>query len=118
MLHRLLKKRLLSSPKQQEENQIEPNGDTPHCHCEWLVKWCGLDYEYATWELESAAFLQSPLAQSLMRKYENRHQRAKRATSSSLIDKVASESEYAINLFSRLYVSSRYCVQLLLPLTR
>ncbi|XP_058199863.1 uncharacterized protein LOC131314930 isoform X5 [Rhododendron vialii] len=87
MPHRLLKKRLLSSPKQQEENQIEPNGDTSHCHCEWLVKWCGLDYEYATWELESAAFLQSPLAQSLMRKYENRHQRAKRATSSSLLDK-------------------------------
>ncbi|KAF7121226.1 hypothetical protein RHSIM_Rhsim13G0096400 [Rhododendron simsii] len=87
MPHRLLKKRLLSSPKQQEENQIEPNGDTSHCHCEWLVKWCGLDYEYATWELESASFLQSPLAQSLMRKYENRHQRAKRATSSSLLDK-------------------------------
>lgn len=102
MPHRLLKKRLLSSPKQHEENQIERTDDISDCQCEWLVKWCGLDYEYATWELESASFLQSPLAQSLISKYENRHQRAKRATSSSLLDKVALELEYAIKLFSGL----------------
>ncbi|MCE3050207.1 hypothetical protein HAX54_046629 [Datura stramonium] len=30
------------------------------CHYDWLVKWTGLDYSHATWELENASFLRSP----------------------------------------------------------
>ncbi|XP_057484469.1 helicase protein MOM1-like isoform X1 [Actinidia eriantha] len=85
--HRLLKKRLLRFPEQQDDYHNDYTGDISDCCCEWLVKWCGLDYENSTWELESAAFLKSPQVQSLIRKYENRRQRAKRAASFSQLDK-------------------------------
>lgn len=48
------------------------------CHYEWLVKWTGLDYSHATWELENASFLMSPEAVKLMTDYEIRHQQSKK----------------------------------------
>ncbi|XP_028070607.1 helicase protein MOM1-like isoform X2 [Camellia sinensis] len=85
--HRLLKKRLLRSPKQQDDYNNGHTVDISDCDSEWLVKWCGLDYECATWELENASFLHSPEAQILIKEYENRLQRAKRVVSFSLVDK-------------------------------
>ncbi|KAF5937751.1 hypothetical protein HYC85_025257 [Camellia sinensis] len=90
--HRFLKKRLLTSPKQQDDHHSEHAGDSSNCHNEWLVKWCGLDYEHATWELENASFLHSPQAQNLIREYENRHQRAKEAASFAILDKMKKRS--------------------------
>ncbi|KAL7173695.1 hypothetical protein ACSBR2_033030 [Camellia fascicularis] len=85
--HRLLKKRLLRSPKQQDDYHNGHTVDISDCDSEWLVKWCGLDYECATWELENASFLHSPEAQILIKEHENRLQRAKRVVSFSLVDK-------------------------------
>ncbi|KAI8020119.1 hypothetical protein LOK49_LG04G03367 [Camellia lanceoleosa] len=93
--HCFLKKRLLTSPKQQDDHHNEHAGDSSNCHNEWLVKWCGLDYEHATCELENASFLHSPQAQNLIREYENRHQRAKEAASFAIVDKVPLVTEYA-----------------------
>lgn len=42
--------------------------------CEWLVKWCGLDYNNVTWELDT--FLGSVNGQNLIKEYENRHKKA------------------------------------------
>ncbi|KAL0414343.1 UNVERIFIED_CONTAM: protein let [Sesamum radiatum] len=47
------------------------------CNFEWLVKWRGLSYEHATWELDNASFLSSSLGQNLMKNYEIRHRKAK-----------------------------------------
>ncbi|KAL0376762.1 UNVERIFIED_CONTAM: Helicase protein MOM1 [Sesamum calycinum] len=47
------------------------------CNFEWLVKWRGLSYDHATWELDNASFLSSSLGQILMRNYEIRHHKAK-----------------------------------------
>ena len=63
-------------------------GDIPDCLYEWLVKWCGLGYEHATWELENAPFLNSSEAQSLIREYENRRRKAKSTSDLSMTDKV------------------------------
>ncbi|RVW38747.1 Chromodomain-helicase-DNA-binding protein 3 [Vitis vinifera] len=65
-------------------------GDIPDCLYEWLVKWRGLGYEHATWELENASFLNSPEAQSLIREYENRRRKARSASDPSITDKVLS----------------------------
>ncbi|KAL8089858.1 hypothetical protein AgCh_039353 [Apium graveolens] len=67
---RLLKKRLLLSPDQ--ENGAPPG--TSGCQYEWLVKWRGLNYESVTWELDS--FLSSVSGASLIKEYENRHKKA------------------------------------------
>lgn len=85
---RLLQKRLLMSPKQCDNYLREHTGDKLFCHYEWLVKWHGLDYDDATWELENAAFLNSPEGQGLISVYENRRQRAKKASISPETDKV------------------------------
>lgn len=84
MPHRLLQKRSLISPKQCDGDNKGHDGGI----IEWLVKWRGLDYEHATWELETAAFMNSPEAQSLIRDYENRHGKAKGDQFLSGIDKV------------------------------
>lgn len=47
------------------------------CEYEWLVKWHGLSYDQATWELENANFLSSSIGQNLMKDYEIRLQKAK-----------------------------------------
>ncbi|KAL5717454.1 DNA helicase [Ranunculus cassubicifolius] len=66
---RIVLKRILMSPTQYDGS---PDG----CQCEWFVKWAGLGYEHATWELENASFLRSSEAISLIREYESRHERA------------------------------------------
>ncbi|PQQ19204.1 helicase protein MOM1 isoform X1 [Prunus yedoensis var. nudiflora] len=85
---RLLQKRLLMSPKQHDNYLREHTGDNLFCHYVWLVKWHGLDYDDATWELENAAFLNSPEGQDLISVYENHRQRAKKASISPETDKI------------------------------
>ncbi|XP_065876396.1 helicase protein MOM1 isoform X2 [Euphorbia lathyris] len=78
--HRMLQKRLLRSPKELDNVHEGHVDDVLNCHYQWLVKWRGLDYEKATWELENASFMKLPKAQSLIRDYENRLERAKNRT--------------------------------------
>ncbi|CAK9165204.1 unnamed protein product [Ilex paraguariensis] len=77
--HRLLRKRMLRFPKQQQKYHSGQAGEFSDNHCEWLVKWCGLDYKHATWELENVSFLPTPRGQDLVREYDNRREKAKRA---------------------------------------
>ncbi|KAK0583701.1 hypothetical protein LWI29_001666 [Acer saccharum] len=81
--HRLLQRRSLVSPKQRDESFREHAIDNLDCSYEWLVKWCSLGYEHATWELENAPFINSPKGRNLIRDYEDRHKRAKRTSCSS-----------------------------------
>lgn len=85
---RLLQKRLLFSTKLCEEHDREVSGVELNCQYEWLVKWRGLDYKCATWELESSSFLRSHDGQGLMVDYESRCEKAKLASHVSKIDKV------------------------------
>lgn len=75
--HRLLQKRSIASI-----NNVD-------CKFEWLVKWCGLGYEHATWELENAHFLNSSKGRDLIRDYEDRHKRASGSSSLTSMEKVA-----------------------------
>ncbi|KAK8988434.1 hypothetical protein V6N11_029824 [Hibiscus sabdariffa] len=78
--HRLLQKRLLTSPKECDEHHSkEHDVDKLICHVEWLVKWCGLGYEHASWELENASFFSCPEGQRLIREYGT-HKKAQRAS--------------------------------------
>ena len=54
---------------------------------EWLVKWRGLDYEHATWELDNASIFDSPDGQGHIKNFENRRNRVNGAAASKL-DKV------------------------------
>ncbi|XP_034930113.1 uncharacterized protein [Populus alba] len=87
--HHMLQKRSVMFPNQHVENFSHHAGNILACQFEWLVKWRGLDYEHATWELEIAPFMNSPEAQSLMRDYENRLVKAKGAEYLSIIDKLS-----------------------------
>ncbi|XP_011023823.1 PREDICTED: helicase protein MOM1-like isoform X4 [Populus euphratica] len=87
--HHLLQKRSVMLPNQHVENFSHHAGNILACQFEWLVKWRGLDYEHATWELEIAPFMNSPEAQSLMRDYENRLVKAKGAEYLSITDKLS-----------------------------
>lgn len=81
MPQRLVHKRLLMTPK-----QAESGTGTLNCRYEWLVKWNGLGYEHATWELENASFLSSH--EALVKDYESRHEKAKQASDLSSAHKV------------------------------
>ncbi|XVE96646.1 hypothetical protein REPUB_Repub02eG0240600 [Reevesia pubescens] len=74
--HRLLQKRKLLFPANSDEDNF-------NCTNEWLVKWTGLGYEQATWELENSSFLTSPEAMKLIRDFEIRHQKSERSSSHS-----------------------------------
>ncbi|KAL4335632.1 hypothetical protein GQ457_07G034500 [Hibiscus cannabinus] len=81
---RLLQKRLLTTPKECDEHHNEEHDvDKLKCHVEWLVKWCGLGYEHASWELENASFFSCPEGRRLIREYETR----KKAQRASKFDK-------------------------------
>ncbi|XVF20260.1 hypothetical protein REPUB_Repub11eG0182400 [Reevesia pubescens] len=77
---RVLQKRLLTPKECDEHHHKGHDGDNLNCHVEWLVKWCGLGYEHASWELENASFFSCPEGQSLIRDYETRRKKAKRAS--------------------------------------
>ncbi|XP_050228274.1 uncharacterized protein LOC126677615 isoform X2 [Mercurialis annua] len=66
---RLLQKRWLSLAKN-PHGEFCSNSDG---YYEWLVKWTGLGYDHATWELENASFLTSSRAGELIKDYESRH---------------------------------------------
>ncbi|XXG89638.1 hypothetical protein AAC387_Pa12g1592 [Persea americana] len=85
--HRLLQKRLLMSQRLDDENFGRHSSDSSSCLYEWLVKWNGLGYDHATWELENAPFLSSPEGKVLIREYENRHEKAWKASDPHRADK-------------------------------
>ncbi|KAF7805613.1 helicase protein MOM1-like isoform X1 [Senna tora] len=92
--HRLLHKRASISTKQHGDPMSGQAVDNFDCHYEWLVKWRGLGYEHASWELDNASFLNSPEGQRLIKDYEDRHQRAKSVTlNSKNVDRVSSLSK-------------------------
>ncbi|KAK6144371.1 hypothetical protein DH2020_021191 [Rehmannia glutinosa] len=70
--HRLLRKRSI-----QDNIYIASSSVISVCNYECLVKWHGLSYDHATWELDNADFLSSSLGQNLMKDYEIRCQKAK-----------------------------------------
>ncbi|XP_009618970.1 helicase protein MOM1-like isoform X3 [Nicotiana tomentosiformis] len=72
--HRLLKKRSLMFSKLHGQDA----DDNSKCLFEWLVKWQGLDYEYATWELGNANLLNSQHGESLIKDFNIRREKAKR----------------------------------------
>ncbi|KAK8679012.1 hypothetical protein V6N13_144484 [Hibiscus sabdariffa] len=77
--HRLLQKRLLTTPKEcDEHHNKEHDVDKLNCHVEWLVKWCCLGYEHASWELENSSVFGFPEGQHLIQEYETR-KKAQRA---------------------------------------
>ncbi|XP_038706805.1 helicase protein MOM1-like isoform X2 [Tripterygium wilfordii] len=84
---RFLQKRLLPVPKQYEED-CSGHVDRLDCQYEWLVKWCGLDYEHSTWELDNTSFMKSQEAVRLVRDFQSRHEKEMRAVASSNLDKV------------------------------
>lgn len=85
MPQRLLRRRLVMSSKQRNEHSV---ADVSDGFYEWLVKWRGLDYEHATWELGNASFLMSPEGENLKLEHENRCQKAKKVSLVSRPDKI------------------------------
>ncbi|XP_026415327.1 helicase protein MOM1-like isoform X2 [Papaver somniferum] len=83
---RLLRKRLLMSPKQRAEYLGDSHSDIL-CHFEWFVKWSGLGYDDATWELENEPFLRSAEALKLIKDYECRLEKAKMASDPTRAEK-------------------------------
>ncbi|XVF46309.1 hypothetical protein PTKIN_Ptkin03bG0017400 [Pterospermum kingtungense] len=76
--NRVLLKRLLTTPKECDEHHHKGHdSDKLNFHVEWLVKWCGLGYEHASWELENASFFDCPEGQRLIRGYETRRNKAR-----------------------------------------
>ncbi|KAK8546312.1 hypothetical protein V6N12_027101 [Hibiscus sabdariffa] len=74
--NRFLQKRKLLFPTNSGDNDLD-------CTYEWLVKWTGLGYEQATWELESFSFMTSPESMKLIRDFEVRQQKSERLSSYS-----------------------------------
>ncbi|KAL3623984.1 hypothetical protein CASFOL_032800 [Castilleja foliolosa] len=70
--HRLLRKRSI-----QDNIYIASSSVIFTCNYEWLVKWHGLGYDHATWELDNAYCLSSPQGQNLMKDYETRRAKKK-----------------------------------------
>ncbi|KAB2018565.1 hypothetical protein ES319_D08G237600v1 [Gossypium barbadense] len=77
--HHLLQKRLLIT-KECDRHCNGHDDDKLCCHVEWLVKWCGLGYEHASWELDNASFFRCPEGQSLMRDYETCFKKGKKSS--------------------------------------
>lgn len=85
--HRLILKRAIYS-KQNGDSRGGLAVDNLDCHYEWLVKWRGLGYEHASWELDNLSFFSSPEAKRLIKDYEDRHQREKSVSLNPKVDKV------------------------------
>ena len=82
--HRLLRKRLLVPPRLAEDffcsDDFLCSSGVSYCTLEWLVKWRGLGYDHATWELETLSCLRTPEADELKENYENRREAAKQSS--------------------------------------
>ncbi|KAK1660933.1 hypothetical protein QYE76_049092 [Lolium multiflorum] len=78
--HRLLRKRLLMPPKLVHDFFSSSGLKYSYCNVEWLVKWRGLGYDHATWELETLPCLCTPEADELKKNYEDRREVAKRSS--------------------------------------
>ncbi|XP_058103445.1 uncharacterized protein LOC131247018, partial [Magnolia sinica] len=88
---RLLKKRLVMSPKQADDYFGGCGHNFSNYLYEWLVKWKGLGYEHATWELENEPFLSTDEAMALIRDYESRYEKSKKSSDPSRVVKVLQE---------------------------
>ncbi|TYH07445.1 hypothetical protein ES288_A08G234300v1 [Gossypium darwinii] len=77
--HHLLQKRLFIT-KDCDRHCNGHDDDKLCCHVEWLVKWCGLGYEHASWELDNASFFRCPEGQSLIRDYETCFKKGKKSS--------------------------------------
>ncbi|KAF3782133.1 CHROMATIN REMODELING 4 protein [Nymphaea thermarum] len=96
---RLLKRRLLMPPKVADE-YFRNNTKLVYCNGEWLVKWKGLGYEFSTWEMENASFLTSSKAMILVKDFETRRMKAKKASDPSRTNMVHSETDMHIKMQS------------------
>ncbi|XP_010689098.2 helicase protein MOM1 isoform X3 [Beta vulgaris subsp. vulgaris] len=77
--HRLLHRRavIVDSHHNESDPEVSPESNCKH---EWLVKWCGLDYDQATWESEDSPCFNKPDAQRLIDEYEARHNKARKTS--------------------------------------
>ncbi|KAL0914065.1 hypothetical protein M5K25_017570 [Dendrobium thyrsiflorum] len=75
---RLLQKRLVVLPETSDEYTSGPAMETSNCCVEWFVKWKGLEYDQATWELEKSLLSSSSEAARLVEDYGHRRDQAKR----------------------------------------
>ncbi|KAL1537146.1 DNA helicase [Salvia divinorum] len=87
--HRLLGKRPI-----QDNVYVASTSDIWACEYELLVKWRGLNYDHATWELDNANFLVSTLGQDLGRNYEIRRGRAKQEANKPYPESIVRYSEF------------------------
>jgi chromodomain-helicase-DNA-binding protein 3 len=67
-------------PKSADDFVSSPSVKYSYYNLEWLVKWRGLGYDHATWELETLPCLCTPEADELKKNYESRHEAAKRSS--------------------------------------
>lgn len=82
------------------------------------MKWAGLGYDHATWELENSASLKSPEAVKLIEEFESRHKSEKRISSlfegdKVLFDYLTSPLLFAYRIFifrQVLVITSSVCV--------
>ncbi|KNA08678.1 hypothetical protein SOVF_160460 isoform B [Spinacia oleracea] len=77
--HRLLQRRSIIINGKPIDQEVSLESNSQH---EWLVKWCGLDYDQATWEPEDSSFFKKPEAQRLIEEYETRHNKARKTPQS------------------------------------
>lgn len=78
---RVLAKRLLPNKSNTSLSKLDG------CQFEWLVKWKGLEYNHASWELENAPFLRTPNSLKLIHDFEDRHRKEKEEPDHLEIDK-------------------------------
>ncbi|KAM0941864.1 putative DNA helicase chromatin regulator PHD family [Dioscorea sansibarensis] len=90
---RLLQKRLLMALELVDEEFSGCGVNPLFSQYEWFVKWKGLGYEHATWELGNSPFLCSPEAMILKEDFERRHREAKKGSDPSRTDKALSVKE-------------------------
>ncbi|XP_068653184.1 helicase protein MOM1-like isoform X1 [Aristolochia californica] len=101
---RLLRRRLVISQKDGNVDFGTEHSDSSSCLQEWLVKWKGLGYEEATWELENESFLSTADALKLMKNYENWHEKARKQSDPSTVDELMRGKDASLTKLSKLPV--------------